>query len=361
MLSKKFKDLKAYVPGEQPMDKAYLKLNTNEAFAAPPKQAWDFAIEHLRELQLYPDPECRSLHKEIAKLYGVRESEVIAANGSDELLNFAFLAYGDEEHPFVFPDISYGFYEVFAKVNGIRFEKILLDDDFQIRVEDYCHIHKNIVIANPNAPTGIALGKSEIETILRTNPDNIVIIDEAYVDFGGESCLELIHTYKNLLVCRTFSKSRSAAGLRLGYGFACEERIRELHRIRYSINPYNVNSFSMSMGIGILREEAAVLEQIAITIENRDFLCRQMQQLGFWVLDSKANFLFAKHETMAGEELYQRLKMAGILVRHFSSERIREFIRITIGSREQMEHLVSQLKNILEDRYAQCKYHSKYQ
>ncbi len=353
MLSKKFKNLKAYVPGEQPGNAEYIKLNTNEAFLPLPECAWDFALQNMRELSLYPDPECKALHREIADLYKVSPGEVITANGSDELLNFAFLAYGDADHPFAFPDISYGFYEVFAQVNGIPFEKIKLDEEFRIRVRDYIDIRKNIVIANPNAPTGIALSKAQIEEIVCSNPNHVVVIDEAYVDFGAQSCLELIHTYNNLLVCRTFSKSRSAAGLRLGYGFACEELIRELHTIRYSINPYNINSFSMSMGIGILKAEQEIRKNIEKTVENREYLQKQLKALGFRVLDSEANFLFASHEKISGENLYLKLKESKILVRHFSKERIQNFVRITIGSIAQMDALTDSLKRILEEQDAQ--------
>ena len=344
----KYDQLTPYTPGEQPKDQQYVKLNTNESPYPPSPKAITKATEAAATLQLYSDPECRLLVEKAAETFGVSPEEMLFTNGSDEILNFAFMAFCDETHPAIFPDITYGFYPVFAKLNGVSFEEIPLNKNFTINVADYMGQQKTIFIANPNAPTGIALPLSDIEAIVKSNPDSVVVIDEAYVDFGAESAVSLIHTYDNLLVTQTFSKSRSMAGARLGVGFACKELIRDLNTIKYSTNPYNVNRMTMAAGFGALEDEDYFKENCKKIMDTRAWTTAKLRELGFDVIDSAANFVFAKHGTVGGKELYLKLKENGILVRHFDKDKLRDYNRITIGSAEQMQILMKTLKQLLE-------------
>lgn len=348
--SEKYKDLKAYTPGEQPKDMKYVKLNTNESPFPPPPSVITAVSDAAGSLQLYSDPECSSLVSAFAALYGVDDNQVIMTNGSDEAINFAFMAFSDENHPIVFPDITYGFYKVFARLNGIPYEEIPLKSDFTVDPADYCGINKNIIIANPNAPTGIALTLSDIEKVVESNPNNVVVIDEAYVDFGAESAVRLIEKYDNLLVTGTFSKSRSLAGGRLGFGIGSAELIRDLNTIRYSTNPYNVNRMTMAAGVAAVADNEYFMDNCKTIIENREWTTERLQSLGFELTDSKANFVFAKSDKVSGEELYKKLKERGVLVRHFNGDRIKEYCRITIGTRKEMERLVSEIEDILKEK-----------
>jgi histidinol-phosphate aminotransferase len=260
------------------------------------------------------------------------------------------MAFCDKDNPIAFADITYGFYPVFANLNGIPYEIIPLNDNFEIDINDYIGINKNIVIANPNAPTGRYLEPQEIEKIVSSNRNNVVIVDEAYIDFGGESVIPLTKKYDNLLVTGTFSKSRSLAGGRLGFGIGCKDLIRDLNTIKYSTNPYNVNRMTQAAGYAALCDNDYYMSNCKTVIENREFTRVELEALGFYVLPSKANFVFAKSDKISGEELYLRLKEKGILVRHFSKERIKEFNRITIGTKEQMVALISAVKEILKER-----------
>lgn len=341
------KNLEAYTPGEQPKDMKYIKLNTNESPFPPADKVKEAVKEVAESLQLYSDPEVRKLNLKMAEVFSVKPSQVLMTNGSDEILNFAFMAFCDKDHGVAFPEISYGFYPVFAELNGIPYDEIPLKDDFTIDYKDYCGINKTVVIANPNAPTGLCLSLSEIEEIVKSNPQNVVVIDEAYVDFGGESALPLIEKYPNLLVTGTFSKSRSLAGARLGFGFACEELINDLNTIKYSTNPYNINSLTMNAGIAVLEENEYYMKNCEVIKENRAYTKRELEGLGFEVLDSKANFLFARNKKIDGEKYYLSLKEKGILVRHFRKEKIKDFVRITIGTKEQMNALLKATEEIL--------------
>ena len=345
--SEKYSKLVPYTPGEQPKDTQYIKLNTNESPFPPSEKAVKAAGEAAEMLNLYPDPDCTALRGMLSERLGVDTNEVILTNGSDEVLNFAFMAFCDEKTPAAFADITYGFYSVFAQINCLPYEIIPLNDDCTQNADAYCGLKKTIFIANPNAPTGIALPIRDIEKILRSNPDNIVVIDEAYVDFGNESCIPLIHKYDNLLVTGTFSKSRSMAGARLGFGVASSEIIRDLNTVRYSTNPYNINRMTMAAGIGVLSDEEYTKSNCQKIIENREFTMNELRNLGFEMTDSKANFVFAKHSGISGEKLYKALKNRGILVRHFNSERIADYNRITIGTREQMEALIKTVKELI--------------
>ena len=347
--STKYAQLTPYTPGEQPKDAQYVKLNTNESPFPPSENAIRMASEEARKLQLYSDPECRDLVKQAAQIFQVAEDEILFTNGSDEILNFAFMAFCDSQNPVVFPDISYGFYQVFAQLNNIPYRQIPLQPDFTIRPSDYVGLGQTIVIANPNAPTGIALTPDEIEQIVSGNPDSVVIIDEAYVDFGAQSVIGLTRKYDNLLVTGTFSKSRSLAGARLGFGIGCKELIRDLNTIKYSTNPYNVNRMTMAAGVGTLLDEAYVRENCQKIMQVRQWTARQLQALGFELTDSKANFLFARHPRADGKQIYLQLKKKGVLIRHFDTPRLCQYNRITVGSREQMEIFLEKLKEVLEE------------
>lgn len=341
--SKKFKALVPYTPGEQPKEMKYIKLNTNESPFPPSERAMKKAAEAVKNLQLYCDPECRELVKKASEVFSVDTDEILFTNGSDEILNFAFSAFCDETHPAVFPDITYGFYPVFAEINRVPYEEIPLKDNFTISVDDYIGISKTVFIANPNAPTGIALSLNDIEKIVSSNPESVVIIDEAYVDFGTKSAVSLIHKYSNLLVTQTFSKSRSLAGGRLGFGIACKELIADLNTIKYSTNPYNINSLTQAVGAGVLEDEEYTKSNCKTIIENREYLTKKLEAMGFFVLPSKANFVFARHDKTDGRALYEALKGKGVLVRHFDSERLRDYNRITVGTKEQIDILTQKI------------------
>lgn len=348
-LTEKLKNLTPYTPGEQPKDFSYVKLNTNESPFPPSKKAVKYASKYAKLLNLYPDPECYKLRKLLAEKIGVCEDELIITNGSDEILNFAFMAYCDDCHPVAFPNITYGFYKVFADLYGIAKDEIPLKDNFEIDINNYIGINKTIFIANPNAPTGLILSTDKIEEIIKSNPNNVVIVDEAYIDFGGESCIPLIHKYNNLLVTQTFSKSRSMAGARVGFGVGCKELIKDLNTIRYSTNPYNINSMSMAAAIGMLEDDKYSKKNCETIIKNRAYTSSYLEKLGFTVTDSYANFVFAKHEKFSGEEIYLKLKEKGVLVRHFNKPEISDYNRITIGTKKQMDKLITSLKEILEE------------
>ncbi len=345
--SEKYKKLTPYTPGEQPQDMKYIKLNTNESPFPPSKKAVKKAYAEAKRLQLYSDPDCKVLTKKLAELLGVSEREVIFTNGSDDVLNFAVMAFCDDKTGIVFPDITYGFYPVFARLNNVPYEEIPLEEDFTIDKKKFFGVGKTIFIANPNAPTGIALSLSDIEEIVQNNPDNVVLIDEAYVDFGAESAVSLIHKYKNLIVAQTFSKSRSMAGARLGFAVGCEELIADLNTLKYSTNPYNINRMTMAAGVGVIEDEEYTRKNCKKIEENREYTVGELEKLGFEVLPSKANFVFAKSPAINGQDLYLGLKSRGILVRYFDKPRLSDFVRITIGSRKQMESLINTLKEML--------------
>ena len=345
--SQKFSSLVPYTPGEQPKDRKFIKLNTNESPFPPSEGVIAAASREAASLQLYSDPEVADATKALAELYGVGRENVILTNGSDEVLYFSFMAFADKDRPMIFPDITYGFYKVFAELIGNPYTEEPLTGDLRIDPADYIGKNKTIVIANPNAPTGIALSLDVIEEIVSSNPDNVVIIDEAYVDFGGESAIPLTKKYKNLLVTGTFSKSRSLAGGRLGFGIGNSELIADLMTIKYSTNPYNINRMTAAAGHAAILDNGYYMDNCKKIIENREYTARELKKLGFSLTDSKTNFVFAKSDKIGGEELYQKLRDRGILVRHFSSPRICDYNRITVGTRQQMEALVEAVREIV--------------
>jgi histidinol-phosphate aminotransferase len=347
-ISSRFRGFKSYTPGEQPHDTEYVKLNTNESpFPPAPKVCTALRQVDMESLRLYPDPQGTALKKKIAALYDVEPENVFLSNGSDDILNFAFLAFNDTDDTLLMPDITYSFYRVIASLHGVHYKEVLLKDDMHIDIGDYCGSGCNIVIPNPNAPTGIALSPAEIEEILKTNPDKVVLVDEAYVDFGAESVVPLIKKYDNLLVSQTFSKSRSFAGGRLGFAIADRELIADLGVIQYSTNPYNVNTLSLILAGAAVDANDYYMDNCRKIAENREYTTEKLLGLGFEVLPSKANFVFARHPKVSGENVYAELKKRGVLVRHFDDERIKDYVRITIGSRDQMDVLLRQLEAIV--------------
>ena len=352
--SEKFNNLTPYVPGEQPKGgQNVIKLNTNESPFPPSSLAVKMAAAEGELLRLYPDPSCSSLVKEASVILGVDESELLFTNGSDDILNFAFMAFCDKNTPAVFPDITYGFYSVFAELNNVKYREIPLRKDFTIDVDAYCPAGGTVFIANPNAPTGIALSLRDIEKIIKSNPENVVVVDEAYVDFGGESAVSLIKKYSNLLVTRTFSKSRSLAGGRLGIGLACPDLINDLQTLRFSTNPYNINRMTMAAGIGALKDVEYFNKCLKEIISVRQESAECFKARDFIVLPSSANFLFVKYagdKKISGRELYQKLKNRNILIRHFDRERLMDYNRVTIGTRQQMKALFEEIDNILKER-----------
>jgi len=349
-LSDRFSELTAYVPGEQPRDQQYIKLNTNESPFPPSPAVKEAAAAEAEKLNLYNDPECTLLKEKMAALYGISPKNVLPVNGSDEVLYLAVKAFCDEKTPLAYPSISYGFYSVFASVNRVPGCPIPLTEDFSVDPEDYKGIHKTVVIANPNAPTGKKIPLSEVEAIVKSNPDNVVIIDEAYVDFGGESAVPLIAKYENLLVTQTFSKSRSLAGARLGFGFASETIINDLNTMKYSLNPYNVNRMTQAAGVAALESNDYYMENCRRIMATRENTAAKLRELGFDVLPSFTNFLFARHASLKGRELYLALRDRGVLVRQFQQDRIEDYLRITIGTDAQMDVFFEKLIEIMKEK-----------
>ena len=347
-LSPKYAGLEPYTPGEQFREKGWIKLNTNESPFAPPRRVVEKASEAAGNLQLYCDPDAGDLRRMLAEHLGVREGQLLLTNGSDEILHFAFMAFCDENRPAVFPDITYGFYKVFGDLEGVPSVIVPLKEDLSVDPEDYCGEPGTLFLANPNANTGIALSPDEIDRILASDPDRVVVIDEAYIDFGAESALPLLDKYDNLLITRTFSKGWSMAGARLGFGIGSVDLIDDLNRIKYSTDPYNVNSMTQAAGIGALEAYEEIAAGCRLIADTRKWFTKELAERGFQMTPSAANFVFARHGTVDGKTLYEELKARKILVRHFDKERISDRIRITIGSRDDMEELLVEIDDILE-------------
>ena len=349
-ISKEADALAPYTPGEQPQDQQYIKLNTNESpFPPSPKVLKALTRAEVLKLNLYSDPTCAALNAAIAKHFELQPENVLSGNGSDEVLAFAFRAFCGEGKGVAFADITYGFYKSQVALFGLDATRIPLREDFTLNVDDYMDFPGTIVIANPNAPTGIAVPRADIQRLLEADPDRVVIVDEAYVDFGAESCVPMIFRYDNLLVVQTMSKSRSLAGGRVGYALGSPALIEALNRVKYSFHPYNVNRLSMLAGAAAVEDDAYFQKCTAAVAGNREWTRKELEVLGFTVLPSSANFLFAKSDSIPGEDLYRRLKENGILVRWFDSDRIRDYVRITIGSLEQMVALVDQLDQMMQE------------
>lgn len=344
-----FRKIIPYTPGDQPDFPDMVKLNTNESPYPPsPKVIEAGAAFDETTLKLYPSTDAAKLRKAIASYHGVGPERVFVGVGSDDVLSMIFQSCFNSGLPILFPEITYSFYEVWAELYRIEYRKMPLREDFTINAEDYVgQENGGIVIANPNAPTSVVLPLADVETIIAGNPGRIVVIDEAYIDFGGESALQLIDKYDNLIVVRTFSKSRSLAGLRIGYAISSAGIIRAIEDVKYSVNSYPMNRPSIEMGVASVEDEKYFREMISKIVTSREFLSEELKKLGFSVLPSSTNFLFVIHDRVSAEKIYSELKARHIFVRHFSKPLIDNYLRITIGTGEQCERLIQALKEIV--------------
>jgi histidinol-phosphate aminotransferase len=338
------RDLVPYVPGEQPKLTKLVKLNTNEnPYGPSPKAIEAMRAEVNDNLRLYPDPNSDLLKQAVARYYGVESNRVFLGNGSDEVLAHAYNAFFKHDKPLLFPDISYSFYPVYCGLYGVEFEAVPLDEQFQIRVEDYNRPNGGIIFPNPNAPTGCLLALEAVEQILKANPDSVVIVDEAYIDFGGETAIGLVDQYPNLLVTQTLSKSRSLAGLRVGLAVGHPDLIEALERVKNSFNSYPLDRMAI-VGAAAAFDDREYFEQTCKqVIASREVLVEQLEGKGFEVLPSAANFIFARHPQHDAAGLAAKVREQGVIVRHFKQERIAQFLRITIGTPEQNQALVDAL------------------
>ncbi|MCX7709813.1 MAG: histidinol-phosphate transaminase [Clostridia bacterium] len=347
--SETVKNIEPYVPGEQPKDKKYIKLNTNESPYPPsPKVIEAIKAAAGDSLRLYPDPNCDELKETIANYYSLRKDQVFVGNGSDEVLAFAFMAFFNKGRKVFFPDITYSFYPVYAELFGLDYEAIPLDEDFNITLDRFNDENGGIIISNPKSPTAQALPLKDVEAIIKNNMDKVVMVDEAYIDFGGESVVKLIDTYPNLLVIQTLSKSRCLAGLRVGFAMGHKDLIEGLERVKNSFNSYTLDRLAIAGAIEAFKDEAYFQETLKKIITTRERVSKAMKELGFRVLDSKANFLFASHGDISAKVLFQELRERGVLVRYFNKPRIDNFLRITIGTDEEMDSLIKAVKEILK-------------
>ena len=338
------KDLVPYVPGEQPKLAKLVKLNTNEnPYGPSPKALAAMQAELNDDLRLYPDPNSDRLKQAVADYYGVETAQVFVGNGSDEVLAHAFHGLFQHGQPLLFPDISYSFYPVYCGLYGIPFEAVALDEQLQIRVEDYARPNGGIVFPNPNAPTGCLLALEAIERLLKANPDTVVLVDEAYIDFGGVSAISLVNQYPNLLVSQTLSKSRSLAGLRVGLAVGHPDLIEALERIKNSFNSYPLDRMAIAGAAAAFEDQAYFAHTCQLVIDSREALVAELQRLGFEVLPSAANFVFARHPQQDAAALAAGLREHGVIVRHFKQARIAQFLRITIGTPEQNQALLDAL------------------
>lgn len=348
--NEKVKEIEPYVPGEQPKDKKYIKLNTNENPYPPSNKVIEAMKNAVNgDLKLYPDPNCSELINEIAKYYNLSEEEIFIGNGSDEILAFSFMTFFSRDKQILFPDISYTFYKVYAELFNLDYKLVKLDEDFNIPLHELKKPNGGVIIPNPNAPTGKYVNIDELKKLVEANKDSVVIIDEAYIDFGGESMVKFIKDYDNLLVIQTLSKSRSLAGLRVGFALGHKGLIEGLNRIKNSINSYTIDRVALA-GAKAAIEDSDYFEEITKKIINtREKVSKELEELGFNVLESKSNFVFASHNELSGKVLYETLKDNGILVRYFDKDRIDNFLRITIGTPEEMKALIDKLKLILKN------------
>ena len=350
-LSNKAKSIEPYTPGEQPKDKKYIKLNTNESPYPPSPNVKKALIEsNFDDLRLYPDPNVSDLKKEIAELYNVNTNNIFIGNGSDEILAFSFMAFFNKGDKVYYPNITYSFYSVYSSLFDLNEVKIPLKDDFSIDINDYKNLDAGIFIANPNAPTGLMLTLSQIEEIIINNRNNIVIVDEAYIDFAEtESAYKLVNKYDNLLVIQTFSKSRALAGIRLGFVIGNENLIQGLKNIKYSFNSYTINRLSIIAGIEAIKDKDYFKDTVNKVITTREKTKIKLKELGFNVLDSKSNFIFISHKNVFAEDIYVKLRENGILVRYFKTDLINNYIRVTIGTDEEMNIFVEKIKYIIKN------------
>lgn len=350
----KVKEIEPYVPGEQPKDKKYIKLNTNENPYPPSNKVIEAMKNAVNgDLKLYPDPTCSELIEEIAKYYNLNKDEIFIGNGSDEILAFSFMAFFSENKQILFPDISYTFYKVYGELFNLNYRLVKLDEDFNIPLEELKKGNGGVILPNPNAPTGKYIKIEELKKLVEANNDSVVIIDEAYIDFGGESMVKFVKDYENLLVIQTLSKSRSLAGLRVGFALGHKDLIGGLNRIKNSINSYTIDRVALAGAKAAMQDDIYFKEVTRKIIDTRERISQELEDLDFRVLQSKSNFVFASHNKVSGKDLYETLKDNGILVRYFNKERIDNFLRITIGTDDEMDVLIDKLKLILNKAHSQ--------
>lgn len=346
----KVREIEPYVPGEQPKDKKYIKLNTNENPYPPSNKVIEAMKETVNgDLKLYPDPTCSDLINEIANYYNLSNDEVFIGNGSDEILAFSFMAFFSKDRKILFPDISYTFYKVYAELFNLDYELVKLDDNFDIPLEELKKQNGGVIIPNPNAPTAKYIEVEELKNLVEANKDSVVIIDEAYIDFGGQSMIKFIKDYDNLLVIQTLSKSRSLAGLRVGFALGHKDLIEGLNRIKNSINSYTIDRVALAGAKAAIQDNEYFEEITKKIINTREKVAKDLERLDFKVLDSKSNFVFVSHNKVPGKYIYETLKDNGVLVRYFNKERIHNFLRITIGTDEEMSILIEKLELILNN------------
>ncbi len=351
--SDRIKDATPYVPGEQPQDKRYIKLNTNESPYPPAPAVYD-ALRHFdaEKLRLYPDPQQSELRTALAELFDLHKENVFVGNGSDEVLAFCFQAFfetGSEALPVLTPELGYSFYPVYADFFDVNLEKIPLNEDLSVALTDYNRPSRAVILANPNAPTALFLNNQEIEVLLKQKPDRLLIVDEAYVDFAPESAVGLLNTYDNLLIVQTFSKSRALAGLRLGYALGHPDLISALEIVRDSINSYPVDRLAQSLALASLGEGRYFAENCARIVRTREKLKEDLAKLSVECTDSQANFLWMKVPGFSGEKIYRSLKEQGILIRYFSQPALRDYVRVTIGSEEEMSQFLHAFAKLIQD------------
>lgn len=344
-----FKGMEPYIPGEQPKDKPYIKLNANETSMPPsPKVFEAISKSEIWNMSFYADPHCHEFRKTVAQTYDVSEEEVFVGNGADEVLSFCLMSFFRPGMRIYFPDITYGFYRTYAKTYRLDMVEIPVKEDLSIDISDYMEVKGDIVFANPNNPTGLMIPVSDIEKLVQYDSKRMVIIDEAYVDYADESCLSLVSKYSNLVVIRTFSKSRNLAGAHIGFAVAAKEIIEDMNKIKFTFNPFNLSSLTMVAGIASLKDEAYLRACVEKTIQIREDSKKELERIGFFVIPSKTNFLFVYHEKIDSELLCKKLKEKGILTRHFADERLKKFLRITVGTKEEMMVVLIAIKEILE-------------
>lgn len=345
----KIRKVVPYTPGEQTKDTSIIKINTNEC-PYPPAPGVEKALRELDidRLRLYPEPACDTLINALAEYYGLEKNQIFVGVGSDDVLSMAFLTFFNSDKKILFPDITYSFYDVWADVYRIPYEQIPLDDNFHIVKEDYYKDNGGVIFPNPNAPTGVYEGLDMIEDVIKHNQDSVVIIDEAYIDFGGKSALELINKYDNLLVIQTYSKSRALAGLRVGMAFGNAKLIKYMSDVKFSVNSYTMNTPSLVAGAAAIKDEAYFKETVQKIINTREWMKKELKELGFEFQDSMSNFVFATHPKYKATELQQYLRDNKILVRHFNAKRIDNHLRISVGTDDQAKKLIETLRNYIK-------------
>lgn len=348
--SKLAASLEPYVPGEQPKDKKYIKLNTNENPYPPSPKVIEAIKANVNEtLKLYPDPNGDELKKTLANYFGLKKEQVFVGNGSDEVLAFSFMAFFDPNEPILFPDITYSFYPVYSNVFKIDYKLVPLNEDFTLPVEKLFNADGGVIIPNPNAPTGNYVSLQHIEEILNHNKDKVVIIDEAYVDFGGESAVKLIDKYPNLLVIQTLSKSRSLAGLRVGFAFGHEDLINGLNSVKNSVNSYTLDKLALVGAVEAIKDDEYFQDTRNRVINTRERVTAELEKIGFSVIPSKSNFVFISHPSIKAEDIFLKLKEESILVRYFRQPRIDNFLRVSIGNDEEMDAFIKAVNKIVSN------------